>query len=58
MAVYSGGFVALFAVFILGPAHAVYGYRNGRGRDRLEASLCRPSETPLTEPTSADAPRS
>ena len=41
--------------FLMGPAHGVYGYLNGRRREKLEASLCRPSGTPPTEPTSAGA---
>lgn len=41
--------------FLLGPAHFVYGYRNGRRRERLEASLCPLSGTKQPATTSAGA---
>ena len=41
--------------FLLGPAHGMFGYINGRRRDRLEASLCPPSGTLQPETTSASA---
>jgi hypothetical protein len=39
----------------MGPAHGVFGYMNGRQREKFEASLCQLSGTPLPVTTSADA---
>lgn len=41
--------------FLMGPAHGVFGYINGRNRERLEASLCQPSGTPQPAERSVDA---
>jgi hypothetical protein len=41
--------------FLLGPSHFVFGYTNGRRRERLEASLCPRSGTSPPETRSADA---
>jgi uncharacterized membrane protein len=40
--------------FLLGPAHFVFGYTNGRRRERLEATLCPPSGTSPDATISAD----
>ena len=31
--------------FLMGPAHGLFGYLNGRRREQFEASLCQPSGT-------------
>jgi hypothetical protein len=41
--------------FLLGPAHFVFGYLNGRRRERLESTLCPPSGTSPAATSSADA---
>ncbi len=41
--------------FLMGPAHGVFGYLNGRRREKFEASLCQPSGTPPPVTRSADA---
>ena len=41
--------------FLMGPAHGVFGYINGRTRARLEASLWPPSGTPQPGTKSAGA---
>jgi hypothetical protein len=41
--------------FLMGPAHATYGYLNGRARERFEKRLCPPSGTPIPETTSVTA---
>jgi uncharacterized membrane protein len=47
--------VAGLIYFLLGPAHAAFGYWNGRNRKKLEASLCALSGTPPPVTRSADA---
>jgi uncharacterized membrane protein len=41
--------------FLMGPAHGVFGYINGRRREKFEASLCQPSGIPPPVTRSADA---
>jgi uncharacterized membrane protein len=41
--------------FLMAPAHGLFGYINGRNRERLEASLWPPSGTPPSVTTSAGA---
>jgi uncharacterized membrane protein len=41
--------------FLMGPAHGMFGYMNGRRREKFEASLCQLSGTPPHVTRSADA---
>jgi hypothetical protein len=47
--------VAGLIFFAMGPAHGLFGYWNGRRRERLEASLCQPSGTAAPATPSAGA---
>lgn len=52
-----GGSIAYAGLvfFLMGPAHAIYGFINARRRERLEAALWTPSGTSAPAPPSAGA---